>query len=112
MIKTWKNLTEEDQFDEINEISKTKTVVLFKHSTTCGISLHAKYKLESDWSFSENDLDFYYIDLLKDRHISNFAAAHYKVVHQSPQILIIKNGKAVFDTSHNAISIDVIKTKI
>ena len=112
MIKNWKNLTEECQFEEIEESSKSKPIVIFKHSTRCGISLHAKHKLESDWCFSDNDLDFYYLDLLNYRNLSNLIAQKYNVVHQSPQIVIIKNGKSVFDTSHNAISNEIIKKKL
>lgn len=112
MIKTWKNLTEESQFETINEVSQSKTVVIFKHSTRCGISLHAMSKLESAWNFTENDLDFYYLDLLNYRNLSNLAASKYNVVHQSPQIIIIKNGQLVYDTSHNAISVDVLKKYI
>ncbi len=109
MIETWKNLTEETQFEIIDEISKIKAVVLFKHSTRCGISLHAQHKLESDWNFTEEEVDFYYLDLLNYRNISSFIAERYHVVHQSPQIIVIKNGKAIYDISHNAISNEVIR---
>lgn len=109
MVNTWKNLTEEKQFEEIDKTSKTKTVVLFKHSTRCGTSFHAKDRLESNWSFTENDLDFYYLDLLSYRNLSNEIASRYQVVHQSPQIIIIKNANAVYNTSHNAISNEIIR---
>jgi len=112
MIKTWKNLTEENQFEEIDEISESKPVVLFKHSTRCGISMHAKHNLESNWNFTQEEVELYYLDLLNYRNLSNLIADRYQVVHQSPQIIVIKNGKAIYDISHNAISNEVIRKQL
>lgn len=110
MITTWKNLNSINQLEDIQVESKDKLTVLFKHSTRCGISLHAKHKLESDWNFKEGDLNFYYLDLLNHRDVSNEIAQRYNVVHQSPQIILLKGGEAIFDTSHNAISTKAIKS--
>lgn len=112
MIHTWKHLETEGQLDEINETSKTKTVAVFKHSTRCGISLHALDKLTSAWDISDKELDFYYLDLLNYRNLSNEVANRYDIIHQSPQLIIIRNGKAVYDISHSAISLEVLKKKI
>jgi len=54
-------------------------------------------------------LDFYYLDLLTYRPISNEIAEKFSVTHQSPQILVIKNGNAVFNNSHHSISADSLK---
>jgi bacillithiol system protein YtxJ len=112
MIQTWKQLELENQIDAINETSKTKTVAIFKHSTRCGISLHALDKLASSWDISDKELDFYYLDLLNFRNISNEVAKKYGVIHQSPQLIIIRNGKAVYDISHSAISLELLKKKL
>lgn len=109
MISTWKNLNSLEQLDEIQKESYEKLVVIFKHSTRCGISLHAKHNLESAWDFKAGDLDFYYLDLLRHRDISNEIAKRYSVIHQSPQIILFKNGSAIFDTSHNAINVEHLK---
>jgi len=105
----WKVLSTIEQLDEVVEGSKKKPVVLFKHSTTCGISAGAKHALESKWDFAAGDLDFYYLDLLNLRPISNEIASRFGVIHQSPQIIVIADGKAVFDTSHHRISADTLR---
>lgn len=112
MIQTWKELESINQLDELDKASATKTAVIFKHSTTCGISLHAKDKLESKWDLDEKQLDFYYLDLLNFRSISNEIASRYNVIHQSPQILVIRNGKSVYDISHNGIDLQTLKAKL
>lgn len=113
MVKDWEILTEEKQLEQIDFASKTLPVIIFKHSTRCGISLHALDKLESGWSQIKNaPFAFYYLDLLNYRNISNQVAERYSIIHQSPQIIIIKKGKAVYDISHNGITIDIIKQKL
>lgn len=108
-IKSWKTLDSISQLEEIKEASNTKTQILFKHSVTCGISGHAEFKLESDWDFEEENFDFHYLDLLANRDISNKIAEIFSVTHQSPQIIVLKDGKATDQFSHQAISVDRIK---
>ena len=98
-----------EQFDEIDEISQTKPVVLFKHSTRCIISRTVLKQFDADFNFSEDKLDWYVLDLLNHRDLSNEIASRYNVVHQSPQIVVIRNGKAVFNESHDSISVDDLK---
>ena len=102
----WIGLTEETQVEEIKELSKTQPVVIFKHSTRCSISLMAKNRL--DRSDAPGGTLFYYLDLLKHRNISNLIASEFDEQHQSPQILLIKNGKCVYEESHNGISMEDI----
>jgi len=111
-MKTWKNLTEEKQLEEIIVNSNHKPIAIFKHSIRCGISAHAQHKLETAWSFSETDLDFYYLDLINYRNISNKIADVFGVLHQSPQVIIIKNEKVVSSFSHQSISVEKIKKEI
>ena len=100
---SWKMLESEEQLKEIINGSHERPAMIFKHSTTCGISAGAKHRLESDWNIDPEKMDFYYLDLLNHRPISNLIASTLNVVHQSPQIILIKNGAAVFNTSHHAI---------
>ena len=109
IMENWKKLTEEKQLEEIKEISKQKTVAIFKHSTRCGISAHAMHKLETAWDFTETDLDFYYLDLIAYRSISNKIAEVFNVLHQSPQVVVIKNCLAISNFSHQSISVDRIR---
>lgn len=102
----WINLQTEEQLNEIIYKSKDTPQVIFKHSTRCSISSMAKNRL--DKKDKPDGLDFYYLDLIKFRGISNKIASDFKVAHQSPQILIIKDGLSVYDESHSGISMDDI----
>ncbi len=108
----WKVLDKIEQLEQIKKDSHQKPVVLFKHSISCGISGMSKHKLESDWDFTAEDLDFYYLDLINYRPISNKIASLFDVIHQSPQIIVVKDGKAVFNTSHHQISVEGIRQAI
>lgn len=107
-ISDWKVLETEAQLAAAIEASHEKPVVLFKHSVTCGISAGAKHRLESAWDFDKEELDFYYLDLLAFRPISNKIAEDLGVIHQSPQIIVLRNGKAIFDASHHRINAQII----
>jgi bacillithiol system protein YtxJ len=98
-----------EQFDEIDEISQTKPVVLFKHSTRCSISRMALKQFDAEINYPEEKIDWYLLDLLNHRDLSNEIANRYNVVHQSPQIVVIRNGKAVFNESHDSISAEDLK---
>lgn len=100
----WIALNSIEDLKEIEAKSTTKTQAIFKHSTRCGISRMVLSQFESDYNISENSLDLYYLDLLNYRDISNAIAEHFNVVHESPQLLIIKNGTAVANASHGAIN--------
>ncbi len=110
--ENWTSLETEDQLRKAIEDSKDKPVGFFKHSTRCGISSRAKYVLEDDWDLAKDEIDFYYIDLLKFRPISNLVAELTQVIHQSPQIIIMKDGDVVLDASHHDITVAEIKEVI
>lgn len=99
----WIALENSAQLDKLEKDSLTRTVVLFKHSTRCGTSLHAKEKLESGANLLNDKADFYYLDLLNYREISNEIANRYRIIHQSPQIIVLKNGGPSYNISHGAI---------
>lgn len=97
----WIDLTEEAQLETIKEESKSQVVVIFKHSTRCSISAMAKIRLER--SETPADIKFYYLDLIRYRNVSNKIAEIFHVHHESPQIIMLKNGECVYDESHNGI---------
>lgn len=92
-----------NQLDEIDAISQIKPVVIFKHSTRCSISRFALKQFDSAYNFEEDKIDWYLLDLLNHRDISNEIAHRYDVTHQSPQIIVIKNKKAIYHDSHDGI---------
>ncbi len=106
----WIQLTSAHQLEEIKEKSNTKPQVIFKHSTRCSVSSMAKNRLERK-AFPEQ-ADFYYLDLISNRQISSQIERDFSVYHESPQILVIKNGKCVYDESHSGISMEEIKDRV
>ena len=102
----WIPLTSEKQLQEINEISKSKPQLIFKHSIRCGVSSMAKSRLER--SQPPGSIDFYYLDLINYRQLSNRLSELYKVVHESPQVLLIRNGECVYEESHSGIRMEEI----
>ena len=111
-VLPWKHLTSLDQLDQIATDSKSKPVAIFKHSTTCGISRMVLRGLEADYDIDASQLDFYYLDLKAYRNVSNEIAARFQVWHESPQIILIKNGTAVYNASHSAVNVVGLKEKV
>ena len=64
----------------------------------------------------EYDLDetvhAYFLDLIAHRDVSNEIARRFNVYHESPQLILIKNGKAVYDASHSSIDAADLKNKL
>lgn len=104
----WIPLTEVSQLDEIIENSNDKNIGIFKHSTRCSISRFALKQFENEYNL-ENNVDLYFLDLLNYREVSNEIANRFQVVHQSPQLILIKNGVAVYDASHSDIQANELK---
>ena len=106
----WIPLQDESQLQELNEKSKVRPQVIFKHSVRCGVSSVAKNRLDKSLNKSEisDNVDFYYLDLINFRSISRKIEDIYDVSHQSPQVLVIKNGECVYDESHMSISMEEI----
>ncbi|EMQ94236.1 general stress protein [Xanthomarina gelatinilytica] len=103
-VLPWLTLTQVDQLKDIENKSKTKTQVIFKHSTRCGISRMVLKQFVASYNLTESDLDLYYLDLLNHRDVSNETGYKFQVMHESPQLLIVKNGVVVAHASHGAIN--------
>lgn len=109
-MKDWIALTSEADLNKIIENSTYKPQIIFKDSTTCGISAHAKERLKEGYLPIEGKADFHYLDLLSWRPVSNLVAKTLGVTHQSPQIIVLKDEKVVYTSSHHAINPAVIAT--
>ena len=99
----WVHLESLEQLDEIMEKSNDRAQVIYKHSTTCGIS-SMTLRMFNDSYAMDTECDLYFLTIQSHRDISNTVASQFEVRHESPQLLIIKNGKVTFHTSHGAIS--------
>lgn len=100
----WIPLSTLDQLDVIIDRSKSKTQIIFKHSTRCGISRMVLNQFNKSHTLRENDVDLHYLDLLSYREVSDEVGYRFQVLHQSPQLLVIRNGIAVAHASHGAIN--------
>jgi bacillithiol system protein YtxJ len=102
----WITLKSEEELAAVTEKSYNTPQVIFKHSTRCSISSVVKRRLDNEEI--PDGIDFYYLDLLSFRSLSNKIAEQFAVYHESPQVLLIKNGECVYDESHIAIQMDDI----
>ena len=107
----WIPLQDLGQLNEIIQTSTEKPVLIFKHSTRCIVSRTALKQFENQFDL-DDAVDAYFLDLLEHRDISNEIANRFGVQHQSPQLLLIKEGKSVYDVSHSDIDARDLKGKL
>ena len=105
----WIALTEMSQLAAITLQSSTKPILIFKHSTRCGISRMAFKSFEREYDLDEISVDIYLLDLLKYSAISNEVSVKFKVQHQSPQVIVLKNEKVIYHDSHYGICVKEIE---
>ncbi len=108
----WKLLTSIDGLDKIDAESADKPVAIFKHSNSCPVSAYAKHSLEQKWDLDDDEVSIYHLDLLAHRDVSNEIARRFGVRHQSPQVLLIREGRSVYNSSHSAISVRGIRSAL
>ena len=104
----WIPLRSEADWKAALEASNEKKVVVFKHSTTCHVSKMVLKNFQREMQEERKDVIFYYLDLLQYRKLSNQIASDLKIIHQSPQLLIIENGVCTENSSHQAISLSLV----
>ena len=103
-VLPWIALNSTEQFDDIIKASKVKPQLIFKYSTRCGVSRMVLNQFESFYNYSENDFDLYFLDLIAYRDVSSETGYRFQVLHESPQLLVIKNEVVVAHSSHGAIN--------
>lgn len=101
----WNILENLAQLDEIKQKSGEKPVLIFKHSTRCSVSGMAWDRLKRNWKKEDSEKVIpYFLDLIRHRDVSNQIEKEFSVYHESPQIIIVKSGKAVYNNSHMGIN--------
>jgi len=108
---SWNDLTDLGQLNEIIALSNEKPVAIFKHSTRCSVSRMALKQFENEFNFSDK-VTPYFLDLIAHRDVSNEIANRFGVQHQSPQLILIKEGKAVYNASHSDIDAASLQSKL
>ena len=104
----WKNIEKEEDLAKAIELSYQHKIAIFKHSTSCFISRTVLKNFEKEVDGSEEKPELYFLDLLAHRPISNKIAEDLGIRHESPQLIVIENGKPVNSASHQDISLSQI----
>lgn len=103
----WNQLESTEKLQEIIKNSDSTPVLIFKHSTRCSISTMALSRFERQWNQEKmGNVQPYYLDLIQHRDISNLIAQELNINHESPQVLLVENGKCTYTASHSAIYFD------
>ncbi|OCA70366.1 general stress protein, partial [Chryseobacterium artocarpi] len=98
----------EEDLEKVIERSYHHKIAIFKHSTSCFISRTVLKNFEREVESSNQKVELYYLDLLAYRSISNKISADLDIRHESPQLIVIENGKPVNSASHQDISLSQI----
>jgi len=102
----WKALASSEELDVIKQSSFTRPQVIYKHSTRCVLSSMVKTRLQQ--KTLPKHIDFYELDLIANRKLSNDIAEQFHVHHESPQVIVVVNGDAIFDNSHMSIRLEEV----
>lgn len=105
---SWKQLESIEQVTAIEQASFSRPQLIFKHSTRCGISAGAQFRLQEGESQLAEQFDLHFLDLLSFRGVSNHIADHFGVRHQSPQVIVVDQGTPRLHLSHGMITVDEI----
>lgn len=109
-MMNWKALRDENQIDTIKQ--QKGYSLIFKHSTRCSVSMMAKRKLEHEGDDFPEEIPAYFLDLIAYRNLSKKIAEDFQIHHESPQLLLIKDGECILDQSHGQISIDEVLVEV
>ncbi len=104
----WAQIESESDLDKAVAQSSAHKVLIFKHSTRCFISKTVLKSFEKQMQNSDKKYAYYFLDLLKHRNISNAIESRFGITHQSPQLIVLENGEAIYDASHQNIDLDKI----
>ena len=104
----WHTISSAHDIEAIIDRSRVVPCLILKHSTSCPISSMAKRRLEMNWNVPAEEMEAHYLDLLRHRDLSNKIAEEFGVRHESPQVLLIRNGECVYDASHLSIRADLL----
>jgi bacillithiol system protein YtxJ len=107
-IIPWNRLTDINQLNELDKESYHQPIAIFKHSTRCGTSSMALRQFEKQLNTDNNNHKIYFLDLLSFRELSNEIAIRFQVFHQSPQLIVIKNGNTIHHSSHYQIDAKIL----
>ena len=92
---------------DVGRLFKADLALLYKHSPTCGVCSAALGEVEA-FMRAHPDADVYALDVLTQRDLSQEVAARTGITHESPQIIIFRDGRALWSDSHYGITAEAI----
>ena len=108
-IIPWNRLTSVNQLIEIEKESFHQPIAIFKHSTRCGTSSMALRQFESQFETDNTSVKLYFLDLLSFKDISNEISIRFQVFHESPQLIVLKDGNTIHHSSHHQIDAGLLE---
>jgi bacillithiol system protein YtxJ len=93
---------------ELEEHSTKENILVFKHSNTCPISKGAFERLSQSIQEKTLNMPVYLIVVQENRELSKEIAEYFSIKHDSPQVLLLRNKKCIFNTSHNMVTLENI----
>lgn len=94
------HLSHVDEIDSVLAQSSSRPVLIFKHSSTCGVSARAHEEIEALIAGPPLPADVYLVDVWAGRSVSNAIAARLRIRHESPQVLLVHHGLVHWSASH------------
>lgn len=107
----WTTIKDQSGYQELIKESDEDIVMLFKFSSRCFINHSIKNHLEDGWE-SDLNIKAYFLDIIKHRQLSGFIAINLNVTHESPQLILVSHGKAIYHASHSNIDYQVVALEI
>ena len=104
-MAAWKEITTLEEWEKLKENSAARQTVVLKHSTRCPVSSSALEEYDAYLADKPNaDTDYYLVKVIESRPVSNRIAEDLGVTHASPQIILLKDGKNVWNASHWSVT--------
>lgn len=101
-------ITDSSQVALLIEASKDKPQLIYKHSHRCSVCFVAKGDLEMASEKIKEYADMHFVNVVRNREASNEIASELNVRHESPQAILIDNGKVIWHGSHGSINTDAL----
>lgn len=105
-------ISTDEAWEQCLSRSQEQPVLVFKHSTRCGISSSAYNRVQAYLEEQSEPPETFLVKVVEHRPVSNRVAADMGVVHASPQMILVHQGSAVWNASHHGINADSIETAL
>ncbi len=105
----WNKIISLSDLDEVIEGSKRKPVLIYKHRSSSRESVEKKFELESNWSFSDEEIDVFLVDDSLSKDVSTEVSDIAGISNDFPQIVLFADGVTMYDESEEMISVKKIK---